>query len=87
VSISTNGYVFLGENSNMPYDILVGLNYDLDTSRPGSGQIYYKSLTSNSFDFKSFKTYLNLFDPYFEPTNIFMITYDNVLPYIQQRVI
>ena len=49
VSISPNGYVCLGDNSECysfkrpsPYDILIGLNCDLDPTREGSGQIYYK---------------------------------------------
>jgi hypothetical protein len=89
VSISSNGYVCLGNNSECysptrpsPHDILIGLNIDLDPTREGSGQIYYKRLDSNSFDFTSVKIYLNLFNPEFEPEQIFMITYDNVLPYL-----
>ena len=81
VSISSNGYVCLGDNSRCgsykrpsPFDILVGLNSDLNPTRKGSGQIYYKRLDSNSIYFKSF----NLFNPGFQ--QIFMITYDNVLP-------
>jgi hypothetical protein len=88
VSISSNGYVCLGYNSECgwnirpsPFDILIGLNCDLDPTRKGSGQIYYKRLDSNSLDFTSVKIYLNLFNPDFEPQQIFMITYDNVLPY------
>jgi hypothetical protein len=87
VSISSNGYVCLGNNYECyertrptPFDILTGLNWDLDPTREGSGQIYYNNLDSNSFDFKSVKIYLNLFNPDFEPQQIFMITYDNVLP-------
>ena len=67
VSISPYGYVCLGDK--------------LDPTREGSGQIYYKRLDSNSLDFASAKIYLNLFNPDFEPQQIFMITYDNVLPY------
>jgi hypothetical protein len=88
VSISSNGYVCLGDNSKCnsqsrptPFDILVGLNCDLDSTRKGSGQIYYKRLDSNSLDFQSTKIYLNFFDLDFEPQQIFMITYDNVLPF------
>jgi hypothetical protein len=87
VSININSYVCLGNNSACerqtkpsPHDILLGLNYDSDTTIKGNGQIYYKHLDSNSDDFKSTKIYVNLFDLDFEPTNIFMITYDNVLP-------
>jgi hypothetical protein len=88
VTISTNGYVCLGYNSGCrrptrpsPYDILIGLNCDLDPTRKGSGQIYYKQLNSNSIYFSTAKIYLNLFNPDFEPQQIFMITYDNVMPY------
>jgi hypothetical protein len=88
VSISKNGYVCLGSNSECgshirpsPHEILIGLNIDLDPRREGSGQIYFKDLDSNSFDFESVKIYLNLFNPGFEPQQIFMITYDNVLPF------
>ena len=87
VSISSNGYVFMGANSlcgqtsrPSPHDILVGLNYDLDTRRSGSGQIYYQDVSSGSIDFLSAKDYVNLLNSTFLPTNVFMITYDNVLP-------
>jgi hypothetical protein len=87
LSISSNGYVCLGDNYECymstrptPFDILIGLNYNLDPTREGSGQIYYSNLESNSLDFESSKIYLNLFSPEFEPQQIFMITYDNVLP-------
>jgi hypothetical protein len=84
VSISLNGYVCLGYNNyecgstTRPFghDILIGLNIDLNPEREGSGQIYYKNLDSNSIYFKSF----NLFNLDFEPQQIFMVTYDNVLP-------
>jgi hypothetical protein len=88
VSISSNGYVCLGNNSECgsykrptPFDILIGLNIDLNPTREGSGQIYFKRLDSNSLDFRTAKIYLNLFNPEFVPQQIFMITYDNVLPY------
>jgi hypothetical protein len=88
VRISSHGYVCLGYNYKChertrptPFDILIGLNCDLDPKRKGSGQIYYKRLDSNSLDFKSAKIYSNLFNPDFEPQQIFMITYDNVLPF------
>lgn len=90
MSISSNGYVCLGKNSNCsaisrpsPHDILVGLNYDLNTERKGSGQIYYQQLSSNGEDFKSAKEYVNRLNPMTLtlPTNVFMITYDDVLPY------
>jgi hypothetical protein len=81
VSISSNGYVCLGNNSKCwnpirpsPHDILIGLNCDLNPRREGSGQIYYKQLNSNSIYFKSLS-------PGLEPHQIFMITYDNVLPF------
>jgi hypothetical protein len=82
VSISSNGYVCLGNNSDCgSNDFLVGLNYNLDPTRDGSGQIYFKSLDSNFADFTSIKIYLKLFNPDFEPHQILMITYDNVLPH------
>ena len=88
VTISTMGYVCLGKNKacNIDirptiHDILVGLNYGLDTSRNGSGQIYYKSLRNDSTEFRMARIYVNLFSPTFIPYNIFMITYDQVLSY------
>jgi hypothetical protein len=82
VSISPNGYVCLGNNSDCgSFHILIGLHHNLDPSREGSGQIYYKNLDSNSLDFRLVKIYLNLFNPEFEPNHIFMITYDNMLPH------
>jgi hypothetical protein len=84
VSISSRGYVCLGNSSDCNgrnFHILIGLCLNLDPRREGSGQIYYKKLDSNSLDFTSTKTYLNLFNPDFEPNHIFMITYDNVLPH------
>jgi len=83
VTISPNGYVCFGINPACiyrdrpsPHDILVGLNYDLNTKRNGSGQIF-KSLKDSTMA----SLYVNLLDPQFVPKNIFMITYDNVLPY------
>ena len=88
VTISTNGYVCLGSNSQCcstmrpsSYDIIVGLNYDLKTSRSGSGQIYYQSVNSSSNFFAQSQTYVNLLNLTFIPTNVFMITYDRVLPH------
>ena len=63
----------------MPFDILVALNYDLDTARNGSGQIYYKHLSADSSEFALAKIYVNLFSPIFMPKNIFVITYDEVM--------
>jgi hypothetical protein len=87
VIISVHGYVCLHSNKYCegyrrpsPYDILIGLNIELDPTRVGSGQIYHKNLDLNSLDFTLTKVYLNLFDPEFEPQQMFMITYDNVLP-------
>lgn len=92
VSISTNGYVCLGVNMKCdmrtrpsPYDVLVGLNSDPNPTRKGSGQIYFKNLCSN--DFYIGQSYSNLLDPTFSPTNIFMITYDNVLPFDRNGVL
>ena len=88
LSISSNGYVCLGENTECggyarpsPYDIIVGLNYYLDPTKEGSGQIFYQNLSINSGDFTSAKQILKKFDSEFQPNNIFMITYDNVLSY------
>ena len=84
MSISSNGYVCFGTNEKclnnkepLTDDILIGLYYDLDTTRNGSGQIYYKNLNDSPLA----TLYLNLLDPSFVPKNIFMITYDNVLPH------
>jgi hypothetical protein len=84
ITICENGYVCLGlsdqcwyDEAYLPRDILIGLNYDLDTTRIESGQIYYKSLNES----KMASLYVNLLDPSFVPKNIFMITYDNVLPF------
>jgi len=95
VSISTNGYVCLGNTSDCwyrtrpsPFDIIVGLNLDLDTRRNKSGQIYYKNLSSNLDAFRSSsKIYLNLFNPEFEPAHILMITFDNVLPFDNKNLL
>ena len=82
------GYVCLGINKAcdqdirpMPYDILVGLNYGLDTLRNESGQIYYKTLMMDSAEFTLAKIYVNLYNPTFIPVNAFMITYDHVSSY------
>ena len=84
MSISSNGYVCFGTNEKclnnkepLTDDILIGLYYDLDTTRNGSGQIYYKNLNDSPLA----TLYVNLLDPSFVPKNIFMITYDNVLPH------
>ncbi len=82
VSIGSSGFVCLGNNSECdgynqrpsPNDILIGLNSYLNPTREGSGQIYYKQLNSNSIYFKSLS-------PGLEPQQMFMITYDNVLPF------
>ena len=76
VSISKNGYVCLGNNTACdspkrpsPYNIIVGLNYDLDPLRDVSGQIYYKKLSSDSDIIPMSR---NVFvDYYFTLTNIF----------------
>ena len=88
LSISSNGYICLGNNqecgdirSPSPFDVLVVLNYDLDSSRYGSGQIYIKDLGSDSYNFMLAKIYVNLFSPIFKPEKVFMITYDEVMSY------
>jgi len=82
------GYVCLGHNiacdsdiRPTAYDILVGLNYGFDTTRNESGQIYFKTLSSDSIEFGSAKLCVNLYNPNFMPKNIAMITYDRVLSY------
>jgi hypothetical protein len=84
VTISHSGYVCLGENVHcnntkrpLPYDILVGLNYELNTRRNGSGQIFYENLNDSTI----VTLYVNLLNFTFVPKNIFMITYENVLPF------
>ncbi len=86
VSISSNGYVCLGNNQfcdqisrPSPYEILVGLNYDLDLTKNESGQIYYQHLSEYSMYYRTAKEYVNRLDARFVPTNIFMITYDQVM--------
>ncbi len=88
VSISSNGYVCLGVNSlcssyrrPSPHEILVGLNHDLNPTKIGSGQIYYVRLASDAFEFKLANTYVTVLQTSFLATNIFMITYDDVLIY------
>jgi len=88
VSISTNGYVCFGYNSMCSSiqrpayaNLLSGLNFDLNTNRYGSGQIYYQNLNPNSTFFQSASDTVKLMNSTIEPTNIFMITYDAVIPY------
>jgi len=85
VSISSNGYVCLGSNAACgsatrpsSSNVLVGLNYDLNPARSGSGKIYYQILGSNSTFFQSACDKINSFDASFVPKFIFMITYDGV---------
>ena len=59
----------------------MGLNYDFKTSRDGSGQIYYQSLNSSSSYFTQAQAYINRWDSTFRARNVFMVTYDRVLPY------
>jgi hypothetical protein len=86
VTISRNGYVCLGNNSlcssqirPTPYDIIVGLNYDLNVKKIGSGQIYFKRLDSESTFFKLSQNYVSLLNSAFLAKHVFMITYDDVL--------
>ncbi len=81
MSISSNGHVCLGNTKKcanykkpLSYDTLIGWNLDLNTSLRDSGQLYYKHLNMN------FTEYVNALDTQFVPTNVLMITYDNVLP-------
>ena len=78
----------MGENTECrhsyrpsPYDILVGLNYELNTRRNGSGQIFYENLNDSTI----VTLYVNLLNFTFVPKNIFMITYDNLLPHIDAK--
>jgi hypothetical protein len=87
VCVNQNGYVCLGEipvcggsSRPSPQDILVGLNYELDQSRIGSGNIYFQSLSVKTSFYNIAKTYVNFIDNDFLPTNVFMITYDSILP-------
>jgi hypothetical protein len=79
--VSTNGFISFGSivdsmNSALSANAISALNYDLDTRYIGS--IYYENLNSQTSDYYSIKYDLNRLDSYFEPTNIFRITYDNV---------
>ena len=93
MTLNTNGYVCLGNCQNLLSDecfmcgsetiscdeVLVGwITFFYPFQH---GQIYFKNLKQDSFDFNSSKIYLNQFDPNFEPTNIFMITYENFKHY------
>ena len=86
--ISTNGYICLDSNNQCDQpsrpegNVIVGLNYDLDTSRIGSGQIYYDNLNTESNYFKISQQYVNLINSVYVPTNTLMITYDRVLPHL-----
>ena len=62
-------------------NLLSGLNFDLNTNRYGSGQIYYQNLNPNSTFFQSASQTVKLMNSTIEPTNIFMITYDAVLTF------
>ena len=86
VTISRNGYVCLGNNTlcsskirPTPYDIIVGLNFDLNVKKIGSGQIYFKRLNSESNFFKLSQNYVCLLNNAFLAKHVFMITYDDVL--------
>jgi hypothetical protein len=86
--ISTNGYICLDSNSQCGQpsrpegNVIVGLNYDLDTTRLGSGQIYYDNLNSESSYFKMAQQYVNIINSVYVPTFTLMITYDRVLPHL-----
>ena len=89
IIISTNGYICLGSNSQCGQatrpegDVIVGLNYDLDTTRLSSGQIYYSYLNTESNYFKMARQYVNIINSVFVPTFTVMITYDRVLPHLE----
>jgi hypothetical protein len=75
LTINTNGYIYFESESNS----IRALNYDLDASE--SGGIYYQNLNSQSNDFNSIKSDINLLNSDFIPTDLFRITYDNVPAY------
>jgi len=84
LTINTNGYFNFGTSSGGSITAsgsyyISGINYDLDTS--SSGGVYYQNLNSQSSAFNSIKSDLNRLDASFVPTNLFRITYDNVLLY------
>jgi hypothetical protein len=68
------------DNNERPvqFDILVGLNYDLNPRKDQSGQIYFQQINSASANFNLAKTYVNLLKQELAPTNVFMITYNEV---------
>ena len=89
-TISTNGCVCLGSLTNChnrprpsSSDIFVGLDYDLNTARNGSGQIYYQNVAAGSSNFIWAQSKVNLANPSFVARSVFMITYDNVMPLSQ----
>jgi hypothetical protein len=84
LTINTNGYINFDTSSggNIAASgsyFISGLNYDLDSRT--SGGIYYQNLNSQSSEFNSIKSDLNRLDATFVPSNLFRITYDNVLLY------
>ena len=94
MTLSTSGYVCLGNCQNLlsdecfgcgdsprrSDDVLVGWNTN-NVYQFQHGQIYFKNLKQDSLDFMSSKIYLNQLNPNYEPTNIFMITYENFKHY------
>ena len=88
ILISSNGYICLDSSNQCGLatrpnlNVIVGLNYDLDTTRLGSGQIFYSYLRSDSFYFRMARQYVNLINIIFVPTFTIMITYDRVLPHL-----
>ncbi len=84
LTISTNGYFNFDTSSSGSIAasgsyFISGLNYDLDSRT--SGGVYYQNLNAQSSAFNSIKSDLNRLDASFVPTNLFRITYDNVLLY------
>ncbi len=78
--IATNGFINFDNTYNASLgNAISALNYDLDTQT--SGGIYFQNLNSQSSVFNSIQTDLNLLEPYFVPTNLFRITFDNVTNY------
>lgn len=67
-----------------PHDLLVGLNFCLSTvpQHHPSGRIYFERLNSvTNSDYTLVKSYINVLNPSFSPSNMFLIVFDEVWPY------
>ena len=68
-----------------PHDILVGLNFCLkdfeDLNKSDSSRIYFEKLNSDMMvDYTLVKGYINVLNPSFLPSNMFVIVFDQVWP-------